>query len=284
MKRTEVTLFDSEEIKQKERQLKIAKHKIFSARRPATKEKWRKEVVRLRQEIADLLLDKDCIGNEQATQLAQWDMFDQNSSAPFFDPEWMFGVKEGFDILIANPPYISTKGVSITDKKLFEAEFGFSDDTYNLFFFKGFSLLCKGGCITYITPKTFWTTQTKRNLRDLLLTNTLNYVFDTANPFEAVMVDTCITSAIKSKPVADNVVRFMDGRKDLSLPEHLTVPQSVYLNIQNSVIFKPSVLNMRIYELYGEKVKALYDNGGTRLRLHVTLKRINANLKNIGRV
>ena len=109
----------------------------------------------MRQEIADLLLDKDCIGNEQAAQLAQWDMFDQNSFAPFFDPEWMFGVKEGFDILIANPPYISTKGVSTADKKLFEAEFGFSDDTYNLFFFKGFSLLCKGGCITYITPKTF---------------------------------------------------------------------------------------------------------------------------------
>ena len=154
-------------------------------------------MVRLRQEIADLLLDKDCIGNEQAAQLAQWDMFDQNSFAPFFDPEWMFGVKEGFDILIANPPYISTKGVSTADKKLFEAEFGFSDDTYNLFFFKGFSLLCKGGCITYITPKTFWTTQTKRSLRDLLLANTLNYVFDTANPFEAVMVDTCITSLLR---------------------------------------------------------------------------------------
>ena len=266
LKKTEATLFDSEEIKQKDSQLKIAKHKIFSARRPATKEKWRKEVVRLRQEIADLLLDKDCIGNEQAAQLAQWDMFDQNSFAPFFDPEWMFGVKEGFDILIANPPYISTKGVSTADKKLFEAEFGFSDDTYNLFFFKGFSLLCKGGCITYITPKTFWTTQTKRSLRDLLLANTLNYVFDTANPFEAVMVDTCITSAVKNKPAADNLVRFMDGRKNLSQPECLIVAQSVYLNTQNSVIFKPSALNMRIYELYGEKVKALYDKWWDKIK------------------
>lgn len=266
LKKTEATLFDSAEIKQKDSQLKIAKHKIFSARRPATKEKWRKEVVRLRQEIADLLLDKDCIGNEQAAQLAQWDMFDQNSFAPFFDPEWMFGVKEGFDILIANPPYISTKGVSTADKKLFEAEFGFSDDTYNLFFFKGFSLLCKGGCITYITPKTFWTTQTKRNLRDLLLANTLNYVFDTANPFEAVMVDTCITSAVKNKPAAENLVRFMDGRKNLSQPECLIVAQSVYLNTQNSVIFKPSALNMRIYELYGEKVKALYDKWWDKIK------------------
>jgi len=244
----------------------IAKHKIFSARRPTTKEKWRNEVVRLRKEIADLLLEKDCIGNEQAAQLAQWDMFDQNTFAPFFDPEWMFGIKEGFDILIANPPYISTKGVSTADKKLFEAEFGFSDDTYNLFFFKGFSLLCEGGCITYITPKTFWTTQTKRNLRDLLLANTLNYVFDTANPFEAVMVDTCITSAVKNKPAAENLVRFMDGRKSLLQPERLTVAQSVYLNTQNSVIFKPSELNMRIYELYGEKVKALYDKWWDKIK------------------
>ena len=244
----------------------IAKHKIFSARRPATKEKWRNEVIRLRKEIADLLLEKDCIGNEQAAQLAQWDMFDQNTFAPFFDPEWMFGIKEGFDILIANPPYISTKGVSTADKKLFEAEFGFSDDTYNLFFFKGFSLLCEGGCITYITPKTFWTTQTKRNLRDLLLANTLNYVFDTANPFEAVMVDTCITSAVKNKPAAENLVRFMDGRKSLLQPERLTVAQSVYLNTQNSVIFKPSELNMRIYELYGEKVKALYDKWWDKIK------------------
>ena len=266
LKRTEGSLFDSEEIKQKERQLKIAKHKIFSARRPTTKEKWRNEVVRLRKEIADLLLEKDCIGNEQAAQLAQWDMFDQNTFAPFFDPEWMFGIKEGFDILIANPPYISTKGVSTADKKLFEAEFGFSDDTYNLFFFKGFSLLCEGGCITYITPKTFWTTQTKRNLRDLLLANTLNYVFDTANPFEAVMVDTCITSAVKNKPAAENLVRFMDGRKNLLQPERLTVAQSVYLNTQNSVIFKPSELNMRIYELYGEKVKALYDKWWDKIK------------------
>ena len=124
-------------------------------------------------------------------------------------------------------------------------------------FFKGFSLLCEGGCITYITPKTFWTTQTKRNLRDLLLANTLNYVFDTANPFEAVMVDTCITSAVKNKPAAENLVRFMDGRKSLLQPERLTVAQSVYLNTQNSVIFKPSELNMRIYEPFmAKKVKS----------------------------
>lgn len=66
----------------------------------------------------------------------------------------------------------------------------------------------------------------------LVMANTLNYVFDTANPFEAVMVDTRITSAVKNKPIAENLVRFMDGRKNLSQPECLIVAQSVYLNTQ----------------------------------------------------
>ena len=58
----------------------------------------------------------------------------------------------------------------------------------------------------------------------------------------------------------------MDGRKNLSQPECLIVAQSVYLNTQNSVIFKPSALNMRIYELYGEKVKALYDKWWDKIK------------------
>ncbi len=39
-------------------------------------------------------------------QLAHWNPYDQNASAGFFDPEWMFGMREGFDIVIGNPPYV----------------------------------------------------------------------------------------------------------------------------------------------------------------------------------
>ena len=38
-------------------------------------------------------------------------MFDQNTSSPFFDPEWMFGVNDGFDIIIGNPPYLRIQGL-----------------------------------------------------------------------------------------------------------------------------------------------------------------------------
>jgi len=40
----------------------------------------------------------------QTAKLADWEPF-SHKSCPWFDPEWMFGIKDGFDIVIANPPY-----------------------------------------------------------------------------------------------------------------------------------------------------------------------------------
>ena len=181
----------------------------------------------------------------------------------------------GFDIVIGNPPYISTKGVSTYDKKNYEHEFGFSDDTYNLFTFKGLSLLRKGGNLSYIIPKTFWTTQTKRGMRDLILKNQVNYIYDTANPFETVMVDTCIIQVENSPFTKGHKVKFLDGTEDLINPTYLhSIPQDVYLNTQNSIIFKPTELNLKIYELYGKKVKELYDKWWPKIE---TSKKISQN-------
>jgi adenine-specific DNA-methyltransferase len=43
---------------------------------------------------------------EEAEKLAAWNPYDQNASSPFFDPEWMFGMEDGFDVTIGNPPYV----------------------------------------------------------------------------------------------------------------------------------------------------------------------------------
>lgn len=173
----------------------------------------------------------------------------------------------GFDIVIGNPPYISTKGVSLKEKKLYIQEFGFSDDTYNHFFFKGVSLCKDGGVLVYITPKTFWTTQTKRNLRELILSNELISIFDTANPFLTAMVDTCVTVLKKTKPDHNHSVHFLDGNKSIQNPLiYAPVLQSTYLNTQNNVIFKPSKRNMIIWKKFGEQVKMLYDKWWDKIK------------------
>ena len=281
LQKREGNLFDLDNIKNDEKLLRIAKHRIFGAKTLRTKRKWKNRVAELREKIATALIENDFIGNEQAAELVEWDMFDQHKYAPFFDPEWMFGVTDGFDILIANPPYVSTKGVSGEAKKQFEKEFGFSDDLYNMFTFKGMSLCSKGGSVTYITPKTFWTTQTKRNMRDLMLSHNLRYVFDTANPFEAVMVDTCIWQVVNIPFNAsiDNKVYFQDGSANLSHPIVFSpILQSIYLKAQNSVIFKPTELNLRIWELYGEKVKELYEKWWDKIKTSRDIEKNKAEL------
>ncbi len=72
----------------------------------------------------------------------------------------------GFDIVIGNPPYVNTKLISSMgiSKKL-EQEYGFCDDLYNHFTFRGLELLKKGGLLSYITSDTFLTLQSKKNMR-----------------------------------------------------------------------------------------------------------------------
>jgi methylase of polypeptide subunit release factors len=89
-------------------------------------------------------------------------------------------VNHGFDIVIGNPPYISTKGISEEEKKILMKHFGFADDIYNHFYFKGMQLLKENGILTFISSKTFWTIQTKKNLRELILKNQLLQLFDTS--------------------------------------------------------------------------------------------------------
>lgn len=264
-----------------EQELQKANHKIFSAKTYKTKRKYRDLLKSLRQQMVDKLAEIDVISNDQIEQLATWDMFDQNSYAPFFDPEWMFGVSTGFDIVIGNPPYISTKGVNDNDKRKYEAEFGFSDDTYNLFTFKGLSLTNTGGSLSYIIPKSFWTTGTKRGMRDLILSKQIRYIYDTANPFEAVMVDTCIIQVLNIKFTGDNLVRFLDGSKELRNPViYEPIEQQKYLNTQNSVIFKPSEYNMHIWNLYGEKVKDLYNKWWDKIETSKKISQNSVALKN----
>lgn len=130
----DASLFDSEEIKAKENELKIAKHKIFGAKTVRTKRKYKNIVNDLRQEIADMLYANGAVGNDEARQLASWDMFNQNASSPFFDSEWMFGVKDGFDIVIGNPPYVL---ISLSlYKKLYSNYYNWQEgkiDLYRLF-------------------------------------------------------------------------------------------------------------------------------------------------------
>ena len=102
-------------------------------------------------------------GNETAKQLAGWDPYDQNASSLFFDPEWMFGIRDGFNVVIANPPYISNKDmhrlgmqnkIKLYNKKYVSSKAG-NYDIYILFIENGLKQLSKSGYLSFIIPNKF---------------------------------------------------------------------------------------------------------------------------------
>ena len=180
LQKREGNLFDIEDIKADEKLLRIAKHRIFGAKTLRTKRKWKARVAELRQKIADALIKNDFIGNEQAADLVGWDMFDQHKFAPFFDPEWMFGVTDGFDILIANPPYIRLQNNGGALAKMYQGcnydSFSRTGDIYCLFYEFGWRMLKPKGHLVYITSNKWMRTGYGESLRKFMVNN-VNPIF-----------------------------------------------------------------------------------------------------------
>ncbi len=107
-----------------------------------------------------------------AGRLAAWDPYDQNASSPFFDAEWMFDVKNGFDIVIGNPPYVQIQKLPEKDKIIYGAAgyrtFSKTADLYCLFFERGGALLSGTGTLCYITSNKFFRSGYGKPLRQLL--------------------------------------------------------------------------------------------------------------------
>ncbi len=157
-------------ITQKEKELAEVRSKYFRARTPRTKEKWRAEDKRLRAEIGELLQKEGMLRNEDVRRLAAWDPYNQNASADFFDPEWMFGLDDGFDVVIGNPPYVrqeKIKELKPALKKQYSCYTGVAD-LYVYFIEGGFNLLKEEGVLCYICSNKYFRAGYGKKLRGYL--------------------------------------------------------------------------------------------------------------------
>jgi hypothetical protein len=261
-RRGSVGIIRTQEMMKIERELKRIRERYFRVRNRKQKQELEEKDRELREKLAELL-KKQGWDNKDIQKIISFDILDPTAKADWFDPEWMFGVVDGFDIVIGNPPYVSTKGVDEGFKKVLQKFYGFSDDLYNHFYFKGIEILRENGILAFISSKTFWTIQTKKNLRELILDNKLLQLVDTANPFESSMVDTCITivqkTIVQKTKAKDYEILFIDARNGLDKKEVYKVKDEVYKNVANNVFFIPTEFNLKIYEKLGKKVKELLD-------------------------
>lgn len=135
--------------------------------------------------------------------------------------------KGGFDVVIGNPPYVGTKQIDSIDRDYYWEKYSdllFSEmDLYQIFMYKSISELLKiNGKMGFITPNSYFTNVSFRNLRSFIVENfVIKSIIDFPYrfyPFDDVNTETAII-IIDKKHDSENVTSFkvIDKNKQLVL-------------------------------------------------------------------
>ncbi|MCY4410750.1 MAG: Eco57I restriction-modification methylase domain-containing protein [Caldilineaceae bacterium] len=158
------------EVTQLQEELNANRERHFHATTRQKKKECRDHDRELRDKLATALQQVVGLPAADAANISGWDPYDQNTQSNWFDAGYMFGVAEGFDLVIGNPPYIQLQKDGCKLGKLYKdagyTTFARTGDIYLLFFEKGCQLLRPGqGFLSYITSNSWLKAEYGKRLR-----------------------------------------------------------------------------------------------------------------------
>ena len=143
--------------------LKNVRDEYFGVNDSESKTELKNEFTEIQNAMFQETLDNRKFASARYQALFQWKPF-KNEVTNWFDPEWMFGIKDGFDIVIGNPPYIKERDAkeifapiinTVWGKKWHQGKM----DYWYYFLHKAIDLTNKDGKICFITPR-YWLNST----------------------------------------------------------------------------------------------------------------------------
>lgn len=151
---------------------------------------------------------------ELTTMLTTWNPFGHKASS-WFDAEWMFGIKEGFHIVIANPPYVRADNEDFKELRALIKESKYYETLYERwdlfvpFIEKGLKLLNDEGLLCYITSNSLLTSKfgykILEYIQDNYNTQFLDYFSDNTKVFDAGVIP--VVFAVSKLPVRNVVIK-----------------------------------------------------------------------------
>jgi type I restriction-modification system DNA methylase subunit len=169
-----------------EKEIEQAYHSHFAIQRRDQKLALQKRIKTLRLKLADAIVNglganKNADVIKKAHHVAEWDPFDPQATADFFDPHWMFGrsLADGFDVVIGNPPYVRADEQSdwnqlqrkaILECKQYETLWE-KWDLFVPFIERGYKLLRPGGVSAMIVSDAFCHSKYAQKAQNWLLQN-----------------------------------------------------------------------------------------------------------------
>ncbi len=247
-------LFHNNEIDKLEKELLEIRNRHIVAKSVKEKFDLRQKDRETSKRLVELLKSENKFkeNNDSAEMLAKWNPYDQNAQSPFFDAEWMFGIKTresdggegnvankrssgcnaapcgGFDIVIGNPPYVSAPTQLLSEKlaqqrkslsKSEEYETLYQKwDLYIPFMERGLKLLSKGGCFSMIVPYPLSNQLYGKVFREWILRNYDVVEITDLNGtkvFENATVSNLILFAVNSKPKRNTKISHINEKKQI---------------------------------------------------------------------
>ena len=179
--------------------LNTNRERHFHATTRKEKKDCRDQDEKLRTKLAEVLQQVVGLPAADADNISYWDPYDQNAQSDWFDAEYMFGVAEGFDLIVGNPPYIQLQRDGGKLGKLYKdagyKTFARTGDIYQLFYERGCQLLKLGqGILSYITSNSWLKAEYGKRLRRYFSEqhSTLLLLEMGKDIFENAIVDTSI--------------------------------------------------------------------------------------------
>ncbi|MDR0696404.1 MAG: Eco57I restriction-modification methylase domain-containing protein [Christensenellaceae bacterium] len=226
--------------------LETLRKKYFSAQ-PGDRNKLREKYDTITNEMRDSIKKHNLEKNTRYHQLVSWSPF-TNTATEWFDPKWMFGL-DRFDIVIANPPYITLQKLSKSDPKviskmivskknpIYETYTG-SADLYCLFYERGLKLLKDNGYLTYITSNVWIKSGYGMPLRNLFLKNydPINLIDLGPGRFSSASVATNIIT-IKNAPYSLSTRTLDHTKLNLNLLKNFLKTKSNVCELKQNELF-----------------------------------------------
>jgi methylase of polypeptide subunit release factors len=242
--------------------------KFFGEDSRTEKDKLRRELDALEWDFMEATLREQ--GREEA--IAELKRASATHRKPFF--LWrlhfaeVFQQRGGFDVVIANPPYVVVQGENRDEKlyaafkRLYEVA-AYKIDLYHLFIERGVQLLRNDGAICYITPSNFVSNNFAVDLRNFLLTKTIldRLVFFDEQVFQA-SVHNLVFAARKGDP-AGNQTTFCKATipetGEFVLKELYKVDQPSLITKQSFLILRENILAEALLSVMDRKCRRLDD-------------------------
>ena len=176
-------------LKEKEKELKDIRQQHFDARTYKEKQALRKKDKAKREEIA-ALLKQFGFPAKTASLVAAWNPYDRLKSSEWFDPEYMFEIHTGFDVVIGNPPYGAELDTNLKDylKNKHAMIVERIRNSFLYFIGEGYNLLKKKGILSYIIPNEF--------LFQIYMTKARNYFLNNSKILSVVNLGEDVFDAI----------------------------------------------------------------------------------------